>query len=58
LAAISKLICALSGMPLILGLPMPRLILNRADLNWVLDRNRADKYSSGGEGPLENAAEP
>jgi hypothetical protein len=49
LAATAKLVCALAGISLVLGLPIPRLILNQADMQWVLGRNKAEGYLNIGK---------
>jgi len=38
IAALTRLGCALVGMPLILGVPVPRLILSRSDFAWIRGR--------------------
>jgi enterobacterial common antigen flippase len=38
IAAIIRLMCVLAGLPLLLNLPVPRLILNKADIQRVLGR--------------------
>jgi len=38
IAALARLACALFGMPLALGVRMPRLVISRSDLAWIRGR--------------------
>jgi len=54
-AAIAKLGFVFTGIFVVLKLPIPRLILNRADMRWILGRNKSDGYPDGANAPLETA---
>jgi O-antigen/teichoic acid export membrane protein len=46
IAAILKLICVLAGIPLFLRLPVPRLIVSKADISRVLGHKSKEKSSN------------